>query len=133
MRHYLKSVLITIASFYITKSLIPTIDVGPEPKNYALVLLGLWLISQVINPIFSLVLLPINIITFGLLSFLVNVAFIFALVNFLPSFTVATYNFPGASIEGIILPPISFNEVTTIILVAAVITFLQKILHIIFE
>lgn len=133
MRHYIKSVLITGASFYITKSLVPTINVGPDPKNYAMVLLGLWLISQVINPIFSLVLLPVNIITFGLVSFLLNVAFVFALMNFLPNFGVSAYNFPGANIEGIILPAIAFNEITTVILVAAVITVLQKILHIIFE
>lgn len=133
MRHYFKSILITIASLYITKSLIPTISVGSEPKNYAMVFLGLWLISQIINPIFSLVLLPINLITFGLVSFLLNVAFVFALINFLPNFSVAAFQFPGAQIDGVILPSIYFNEIGTILLVAAVITILQKILHIIFE
>lgn len=133
MRHYLKTILITAASFYITASLIPTINVGDEPKNYGMILLGLWVISQIVNPIFSLVLLPVNIITFGLVSFLLNVAFVFALINFLPNFTVAAYNFPGAVIEGIVFPPVAFNEITTIILVAALITVLQKILHLIFE
>lgn len=133
MRHYLKSIIITGASFYITKSAVPTINVGSDPKNYAMVLVGLWLISQIINPIFSLVLLPINIITFGFVSFLLNVAFVFALMNFLPNFSVSAYSFPGANIEGIILPPIYFNEITTVLLVAAAITVIQKLLHLIFE
>lgn len=133
MRHYIKSILITIATFYITLSLVPTISLGTQPKNYALVLLGLWFISQVINPIFSLVLLPVNLITFGLISFLLNVAFVFALINFLPQFSVSAYSFPGTQIEGIILPPVNFNEIGTIILISAIITVLQKILHIIFE
>lgn len=133
MRHYLKSILITIASFYITSSAIPTISLGSEPKNYGMLLLGLWVISQIVNPLFSLVLLPVNIITFGMVSFLLNVAFVFALINFLPNFTVAAYNFPGAVVEGIVFPPVAFNEITTIILVAGIITLLQKILHLIFE
>ncbi len=133
MRRYIKSVLITAATLYITKALVPTVSLGQEPKNYGLVLLGLWLISQVINPIFSLVLMPVNLITFGLVSFLLNTAFVFALINFLPQFTVAAYNFPGAQIDGIILPPVSFNEIGTIILISAMITILQKILHLIFE
>src|SRR3989344_7481595 len=133
MRHYIKSIIITAASLYITMSLIPTVSLGSEPKNYALVLMGLWVISQIVNPVFSLVLLPVNLITFGLVSFLLNVAFVFALINFLPSFSVAAYNFPGAQIDGVILPALYFNEIGTIILVAATITVLQKVLHLIFE
>lgn len=133
MRHYVKSILITIAAFYITAQTVNTISYGQDIKNIPLFILGLWIISQVINPIFSLVLLPVNLITFGLVSLILNVAFIFALLYFLPGFQISAYFFPGANIEGIIFPPIAFNEITTIILIAASITVLQKILHIIFE
>ncbi len=133
MRHYIKTVLITIAAFYITYTLIPAINLGSDPKNLALTLAGLWIISQVVNPVFSLVLLPVNIITFGLVSFLLNVAFVFALLTFLPGFVIRAYYFSGAVIQGIIFPPIAFNQITTVILIAFSITILQKVLHIIFE
>lgn len=133
MRHYLKSVLITIAAFYITYTLIPAISVGQDPKNWLLVLGGLWIISQVVSPIFSLVLLPVNILTFGLVSFLLNIAFVFALLNFLPGFSVSAYNFAGAQVQGVIFPPIFLNQIATIALVATLITILQKLFHIIFE
>lgn len=133
MRHYIKSILISIAAFYITFSLIPAITTGSDPKNMLLFVGGLWFISQVINPIFSLVLLPVNILTFGLVSILLNVAFVFALLNFLPGFTISAYNFPGANVYGVILPSMAFNQIGTIILIAASLSVLQKILHIIFE
>lgn len=133
MRHYFKSILITIATVYIATKAIPTIGVGQDIKNYAFVYLGLWLISQIINPIFSLVLLPVNLITFGLVSFILNVAFVFALLYFLPQFTIGAYSFPGAQIDGVILPPVALNSVGTIFLTAAIITLLQKVLHLIFE
>ena len=133
MRHYLKSIIITIASAYIAYRLVPTITPGPDPRTPLIAIGGLWVISQLISPIFSLVLLPINLLTFGLLSIILNIAFIFALLNFLPGFSVEPYYFPGADVSGIILPSIFFNEITAIILVAAIITVVQKTLHIIFE
>lgn len=133
MRHYLKSVIITIASFYIAANLISTVSLGSDPKNVLMVLGGLWIISQIVNPIFSLVLLPVNILTFGLISFLLNVAFVFALLNFLPGFSISPFHFPGAVVQGVIFPPIPLNQIETIILLAATITVLHKVLHIIFE
>ena len=133
MRHLIKSFIITIATLYLTYSLVPTINFGIDLKNIALFAGGIWVISQLINPIFSVVLLPINLLTFGLLSYILNIAFVFALINFLPGFSVSAYNFPGANIDGLILPQVSFNQMGTILVVALIITFVQKTLHIIFE
>ncbi len=133
MRHILKSILITIATVYIAFTLVPTIDFGADPTNILVFIGGLWVISQIINPIFSIVLLPINLLTFGLLSLILNIAFVFALMNFLHGFTVRAYNFLGADVQGVILPGYNFTQVFTVILVAIIITFLQKTLHLIFE
>lgn len=133
MRHYLKSVIITVATFYISTSLINTVSFGNDPKNILMFLGGLWIISQIVNPIFSLVLLPVNILTFGLISFLLNVAFVFALLTFLPGFSVSAFYFPGAVIQGVIFPAVPLNQIGTILVLSATITILHKILHIIFE
>lgn len=133
MRHYLKSVLITVATFYISISLISTVSFGNDPKNILMFLGGLWIISQIVNPIFSLVLLPVNILTFGLISFLLNVAFVFALLTFLPGFSVSAFYFPGAVVQGVIFPPVPLNQIETVVVLSATITILHKILHIIFE
>lgn len=133
MRHYLKSVIITIATFYISTSLISTVSFGNDPKNILMFLGGLWIISQIVNPIFSLVLLPVNILTFGLISFLLNVAFVFALLTFLPGFSVSAFYFPGAVVQGVIFPPVPLNQIETVVVLSLAITILHKILHIIFE
>ncbi len=133
MRHYIKSLLIAIASVYTTINLLPVVGLGNDPKNLLLLVGGFWLITLLINPIFSIVFLPINILTFGLVSAVLNVAFLFALMNFLPGFHIRPYTFPGANINGVILPAIHLNQVLTIVTIAITITILQKILHIIFE
>lgn len=113
--------------------MIPTVNLGFDPRTPFIIIGGLWVISQLINPIFSLVLLPINLLTFGLLALILNIGFIFALLNFMPGLVISPYNFMGADINGIIVPPIYLNQIATIIAIAAIITIVQKILHIIFE
>lgn len=133
MRHYLKKLIIIVISLYLAYSLIPTIKLGSEPKNLLIIIASFLLASMIIRPIFSLVLLPLNIATIGVLSLVLNAAVILVLLNTLPSVSISPYNFPGLNIEGVILQPIVFSQLSTIFLVAAIVTITQKILHTIFE
>lgn len=133
MRHYLKKLIIVVISLYVAYSLIPTVKFDSEPKILLIIIASFLLSSMIIRPIFSLVLLPFNIATIGVVSLILNVAVIFVLLNTLPGVSISPYNFPGLNIEGVILQPVAFNELSTIFLVAAIITITQKLLHIIFE
>lgn len=133
MRHYIKQLIIAVVGFYVAFTLVPTINLGSDPQNILFAIGGILLISLVIHPIFSIILLPINILTLGLVSFVLNVALIFALIQFLPGFTVTAYDFPGANIQGFVIPPANLTQISTILAVAVIITTVQKILHIIFE
>lgn len=133
MRHYLKTFIIAALSFYLVITLIPTINLGTDPQNWAIVVGGVILTSIIIQPIFSIVLLPINILTFGLLSLILNIALLWAYIKFLPGFTISAYNFTGANIQGFIVPPANMNQIETLVVAAIILTFSQKALHIIFD
>lgn len=133
MKHYLRIFIIVIISFYATYSLIPTIILGTDERNILFVIGGLLLINLIIRPIFSLILLPINILTFGFLSFLFNILFLFALTKFLPGFQILPYDFPGFNAQGFIVQPASLTAAGTIIASAVIITMVQKVLHFIFD
>lgn len=133
MKHYLKLVIITLISFYSAYTLIPTINLGNDPQNILTVIGGLLLISLIINPLFSIILLPINLITHGLVSLLLNIALIFVLLRILPGFDIRPYNFPGADISGFVIPAVKLTQTTAIIAVATIITLVQRVLHVVFE
>ena len=133
MRHYLKKLIIVLISLYLALSVIPTINLGSDQKNLPIIIASFLLVSMVVRPIFSLVLLPLNFATVGGISFFLNAGVIFILLNTLPGAAIGAYNFPGLNIEGIILQPAVFNQTATVFLVALIITITQKILHIIFE
>ncbi len=133
MKHLIKSFVLVLVTAYIAYRLIPTVDFGNDPQTILVLLGGLWVITQIVNPLFSIVLLPINLITFGLVSFILNITFIFALINFLPNFTIKAYNFPGSNIYGFVIPAINLTQIATIIALALIITLVYKALHLIFE
>jgi len=133
MKHLLKSFVLVLATTYIAYRLIPTVDFGNDPQTIIFFLGGLWVITQIVNPIFSIILLPVNLITFGLVSFIFNTAFIFALINYLPNFTIAAYNSPAANVAGFIIPALNLTQLVTVIVFALIITLTYKFLHLIFE
>src|SRR4030042_2355586 len=133
IKRYLKSLILSAVCLYIAVKLVPTIDFGNDPKNILLSVAGIFVISQLINPLFSIILMPINHLTFGLVMLVLNIALIFGLIRFLPGFTVEPYYFSGMNINGVILPALNFNSVGTIILVSLIISFSYKILHLVFE
>ena len=133
IKRYLKALILSAVCLYIATKLVPTIDFGSDPKNILLSVAGIFVISQLINPLFSIILMPINHLTFGLVMLVLNIALIFGLIRFLPGFAVEPYYFSGANINGVILPALNFNSVGTIILVSLIISFSYKILHLVFE
>ncbi|MDP2632666.1 MAG: phage holin family protein [Candidatus Curtissbacteria bacterium] len=133
MRHYLKAIIIAVLAYYIASTLIPTINLGNDPQNILLVLGGILISQLILHPIFSLVLLPINIITLGGVSLFINLGLMYVFIKYLPGFSIGAYGFPGANIQGFIVPPVYLNQMMAIFAVALIITVVQKVLHIIFE
>lgn len=133
MRHYLKQLIIAVIAFYAAYTLVPTINLGLDPQNILITIGGILLISLILHPIFAIILLPINLMTLGFVSLALNIALIFALIRFLSGFTVAPYDFPGANIQGFIIPAAKLTQMATILTIAVIITIVQKVLHIIFE
>lgn len=133
LKHYLRTLIIAALSFYVVYTLIPTINIGHDIQNIYLIIGGLLAVALVIKPIFSLILLPINILTFGTLSLILNTALIFAFTKFLPGFSISPYYFPGINFQNFIVQPVNLSLIATIFAIGAIITLVQKILHIIFE
>lgn len=133
MRYYLRKAVIATISLFTAAAIIPTLKFGPDYKNVIIAIAAILVASIFIKPLFSLILIPINLFTHISVSLLLNIAVIFALVFLLPGFSISAFDFKGANIEGFIIPEYSFNQTTAIILVAIVVTLVQKTLHYIFE
>lgn len=133
MRYYLRKLTIAVIAFYASLAVIPTVHIGTDPRNILYILGGLMLASVLIKPIFNIVLLPANFITYSILTLVINLILVFAFVYFLHGFSIEAYTFPGADINGFIIPTASFNKFAAPAVFAASITLIQRVLQLIFR
>lgn len=96
------------------------------------VLLGgivLFAMNFTIKPILNLVALPLNILTLGGISWVINAFILYLLTILIPSIKIVNFTFEGASLFGVVLPRYDFTLLTGIIaasFIMALITTLIK-------
>lgn len=80
----------------------------------------LTILFWILRPILNILLLPLNILTFGAFSFITNVVIVYLLTVFLPRISIEAFIFPGASFTGFVIPRIEFNTFFAYIVVTVV-------------
>jgi len=118
MKKILRSWFINTIIFKILAGLITSIEFGEGLKTLFLAALMLTLFEFFLKPILKILLLPINILTLGLLRWVVNVLGFYIVSFLVPSLIITAYHFPGVIKNGLIVPPIEFSLFATFILIS---------------
>lgn len=113
----IRSILITAITIAILAWALPTIGYL-DIVTLLLASLVLTFLQSIIKPILKILFLPINIITLGLFSLVINVFILW----------LATFLVPGLKIEPTILFGIRLGEFGTLLLVSFLISFIQNLL-----
>lgn len=110
MKSFFRSVGINAFSLYLLTLIFSGVQV--HGGMYTLLLSGLVLsiLSIVIKPILKLLTLPLNIITFGAFSFLINAILLYILTVIIPQVSITAFVFNGANFLGFVIPRIVFNN-----------------------
>lgn len=82
-----------------------------------------------IRPILKILFLPLNVLTLGLFSLVLNAILLYLLTVILPEFIVKPYYFPGFTYSGFILPAIHFSLIATFVIISFVISLISSFLH----
>ena len=109
-RLILRSISINLASVYIAIKILSGIMTYIGGFQTLLMAAGvIALINLFVKPVINLLLLPINLITFGLLSWIVNVGILYILVSFVSYVNIQPLQFAGFSYHGISVSAFSLN------------------------
>ena len=110
----LKPIIVSIITIFILAFALPTVS---YTDWITLILAGvvLTLLQKIARPALKLLFLPINIVTLGLFSIVINVALLW----------LATYLVPGFSIEATTIAGIELNQFFTLVIISFLISFLQ--------
>ncbi len=113
----LKPIIVSGLTIFLLAYFIPTISY----MNWTTLILAavvMTLLNKIIRPILKILFLPINIVTLGLFSVVLNVALLW----------LVTYLVPGFHIEAMTILGVEFNEFFSLVIVSALIGLFQSFL-----
>src|SRR5579872_7523574 len=128
MKSLLRNFLINFAAIFAASRLILGFQIAGGIKSLALGAIGLMILNYFVVPLLKITFLPLNLLTLGLFAWVLNVVALYILTSFLPDFKLLPYYFPGASLNGINLPPQQLNVLEVAILTSFLVGFVSHFL-----
>lgn len=115
MKSLFRSYLISLISLYLAALLIKGFTYQGGPQTLLLGAGAFTVINWFVRPVVKILLLPFNILTLGLFSWLINVGLLYLLTVLVPQFSVNSWYFSGLNIDGFIVPAVNFSILLTYI------------------
>lgn len=129
MKRILRNYLINLVALVITTKYVPGLTyVG----GFRVLLLGsaaLMLINLAVIPLLKVIFLPLNLLTLGLFTWVINVIGLYFLTVLIPEFKLISFNFSGLDLGMLIIPPLSLNILQVAILSSFLIGLITHLLH----
>jgi putative membrane protein len=91
--------------------------------------LGLMGMNIIIIPLLKVVFLPLNILTLGIFTWVLNVIALYLLTTIMPNFKLVPYDFPGGNVLGITLQPMHLTVLWVAIIASFMIGFASRFFH----
>ena len=107
----------------------PGFEVGD--KIYILILAAFLLtaINILVKPFLKLIFLPLNLVSFGLFGWVINVLNLLILTFLIDEVKFSAFQFPGLNYGGFAIPPISFSALGSLIVGSFLLSLIRRIIH----
>lgn len=131
MKHLVRSFLFSVFALWLTSQLFPAMVILGDWQTTMLAGGVLSILMLIVQPMLKILFIPINFLTFGLASLLINAIILYLLTVLVPQIQIRDWTFAGATWSGFAIPPIHFTYalglVTAALLVALITDILQKV------
>lgn len=113
----LKPIIATAATIFILAWLLPTVSF----LNLTTLLIAsvvLTLLQKIARPILNILFLPINLVTLGIFSVIINISLLW----------LATYLVPGFEIQSMTIAGVDLNQFFSLLVISFLISFFQNLI-----
>lgn len=128
MKVLLRNFLFNLVTLWGVSYIMPGLTYSGGFRTLALGALGLMLINLAIIPLLKVMFLPLNILTLGIFTWVINVVALYLLTTMIPQIKLVPYFFPGANLNGFMVPSASLNILQVAILASFLIGFISHFL-----
>lgn len=127
IRKILKYFLVNSASLYLINLVISGLSFSEGVTTLLLTGLALTIASLIIKPIINILLLPINLITFGLFRWVSYAVMLYIVTLVVPGFEISKFYFTGLSTYWITIPEVSIGGIVAFIAFSLLISIISSI------
>ncbi|OIP97703.1 hypothetical protein AUJ94_01740 [bacterium CG2_30_40_12] len=127
MKKILRVALFNSIAIYLASQLIEGVSYSEDIKILVLAGIALTLANYIVKPVIKIVTLPINFITLGFFSWVIDVFILYLVILFVPEFSVAGFAFEGFSYNGFSAPAMVFSQFWALVVSSLVIAILVNI------
>lgn len=129
MKYLIRVFLFHLFALWTTSQLFPAFVVRGGWQTIVTAGLVLSLLTLLVQPILKILFIPITLLTFGLLSWLINVIVLYLLTLFVPDVMVIPWLFPGWRWQGFSVPAYQMSYPMALVVTSIIITVCTNILH----
>lgn len=133
MKYLLRLLIFNVFSLWLTSQILPAFII---PQGWYHILIAGFvfsLIMVIVRPILKILFIPLNILTFGLLSWCINVIVLLIFTICVPQVQVLPWTFSGIQVLGFVIPQLRISYGMNLILSSLTITTIVNILHTVIE
>lgn len=113
----LKPFIATAATIFILAWMLPTVSYA-SVTTLVIASVVLTLLQKIAKPVLNLLFLPVNIVTLGFFSLVINVALLW----------LATYLVPGFEIKSMVIGDVALNNFFSLLVISFLISFFQNLI-----
>jgi len=128
MKTLLRHILVNLVAIYVTSLVVTGLSWSGNLTTLLLAALGLGIVNLVVRPVVKVITLPINFITLGLFSLVINVLMLYLVTQFIPGFSVSAFSFSGYNLYGFIIPATHFSELGALLVASLGISLITTIM-----
>jgi putative membrane protein len=133
MRRLLKHFIIDTTSLYLISQAVGGMRFANGGETLVLAGAALMLVTLVVKPIINILLLPINLVTFGLFKWVAFTITLYFVTLIVTGFKIVEFNFVGFNSYWFSLPPIVLSGILAFIAFSFLLSFVSSIVYWIFH
>lgn len=133
MKKGTRNFVVSLLSFLVVAFYYPGFDFGDNFGTLAIAACIFASLTLFVRPLLKLLMLPFNLLTFGVFSFVTNVIIIYAVGYLVTNFKIVSFHFSSVSFQGFSIPAYDLNVLTSALVASFLIGWIAAILHWIFH
>lgn len=125
----LRNYILNLAILWGVTEVFPGLVYDGDFRTLAFGAVGLMAMNLIVIPLLKVVFLPLNILTLGIFTWVINVIALYLLTTIIPQFKLTSYDFPGAVFFGINIPSQHLSVLWVAIIASFMIGFAGRFFH----